>query len=380
MRNEVETAPIELNQPSEADLAALPDIAAVFVLRAGERSAYAARTTALRRRVRRAVKLLGLGDVLTSIEYWPVASALEGSLLHYAVMRRVFPEQYLKLIRLRMPAYVKVTLGNAFPRTHVSARLSSKALHYGPFRSRAEAENFESQFLDFFQLRRCQEDLAPSPVHPGCIYGEMNMCLRPCQQVVSVEEYRSEARRVVDFLSTNGASLLASATAARDRLSEEMNFEEAARQHQRSERINAVLALRGELVRDVDRLCGVVVTPALSVAAPCSSALCAPALCAQTVNLHFVWRGAWIGPVPFAVEQMGSSLDQRLREIVDGIETPRISVQERQEHLALLARWYYSSWREGDWIAIDDPARVPYRRIVRAVSKVLGGGAGRALK
>jgi excinuclease UvrABC nuclease subunit len=365
MRTVVEAAPIEVNQPCEADLAALPEVAAVFVLRAGERSAYAARTTMLRRRVRRVVKLLGLGGILTRVEYWPVASALEGSLLHYGVMRRIFPDQYLKLIRLRMPAYVKVTLGNAFPRTQVSARLSSRALHYGPFRSRAEAENFESQFLDFFQLRRCQEDLAPSPAHPGCIYGEMNMCLRPCQQVVSVEEYRSEVQRVVDFLSTNGASLLASAAAARDRLSEEMNFEEAARQHQRRERIDAVLALRGELVRDVERLSGVVVTPALS---------------AETVNLHFVWRGAWIGPVPFAVGHMGSSLDQRLREIVDGLEAPRLSVQERQEHLALLARWYYSSWREGDWIAIDDPARVPYRRIVRAVSKVLGGGAGRALK
>jgi hypothetical protein len=144
-----------------------------------------------------------------------------------------------------------------------------------------------------------------------------------------------------------------------------MNFEEAARQHQRCERINAVLALRGELVRDVDRLSGVVVTPALNAAA---------------VNLHFVWRGAWVGPVPFTVGHMGASLDHGLREIVDGIETPRLSVQERQEHLALLARWFYSSWREGDWIAIDDPARIPYRRIVRAVSKVLAGGVVRVLK
>jgi excinuclease UvrABC nuclease subunit len=362
MRSLVETAPIAMIKPVAADIDALPDIAAVFVLRAGDRSAYAARTTMLRRRVRRVVKLLDLAGVLTAVEYWPVASALEGSLLHYEVMRRIYPDQYLKLLRLRMPAYIKVTLGNAFPRTHVSTRLSSKALHYGPFRSRAEAENFESQFLDFFQLRRCQEDLAPSPAHPGCIYGEMGRCLRPCQEVVSVEGYQSEVQRVVDFLSTNGTSLLASALAARDRLSEEMNFEEAARQHQRCERINAVLGLRADLVRDVDRLGGVVVTRARE---------------AETVDLHFVWKGAWLGPVPFAVGQMGSSLDHRLREIVEGIEAPRRSVQERQEHLALLARWYYSSWREGDWIAIDDPARVPYRKIIRAVSKVL---AGRGLK
>ena len=349
---------MEVFSPSGESLAALPDVSAVFVLWAGEKSAYAARTTMLGRRVRRVVKLLALEGVLTRVEYWPVASALEGGLLHYAIARRLFPDRYLKLIRLRMPAYVKVTLANAFPRTHVSTRLSAKAMHYGPFRSRAEAENFESQFLEFFQIRRCQEDLAPSPAHPGCIYGEMNKCLRPCQRVVSVDEYRSEVERVVEFLSTNGASLVVSATAARDRLSEEMNFEEAARQHQRCERINAVLAMRGDLVRDVDRLRGVVVTPALQP---------------DAVNLIFFREGVWLQPVPFSVGHMGSSLDHRLREVIEGLEAPRLAVQERQEHLALLARWFYSSWREGDWIPLDDPARVPYRRIVRAISKVLSG-------
>ena len=54
--------------------------------------------------------------------------------------------------------------------------------------------------LDLFQLRRCQEDLAPSPGHPGCIYGEMGKCLRPCQEAVSREEYAGE---VEDFSMDN---------------------------------------------------------------------------------------------------------------------------------------------------------------------------------
>jgi len=354
----LERSPVEVQNPSGEALEALPDIPAVFVLWAGDSSPYAARTTMLGRRVRRVAKLLALGGLLTRVQYWPVASTLEGSVLHYAVARRLFPDRYLKLIRLRMPAFVKVTLANAFPRTDVSSRLSAKALHYGPFRSRGEAENFQSQFLEFFQIRRCLDDLAPSPTHPGCIYGEMNMCLRPCQQVVTREEYGSEVQRVVDFLSSNGASLIASTAAARDRLSEEMNFEEAARQHQRCERIDSVLALRGALVRDVERLRGLVVARALE---------------ADVVNLLFFEQGVWLPPVSFAVGQMGSSLDHRLREVMDSLEAPRAGLQERQEHLALLARWFYSSWREGDWIPLDDPARIPYRRIVRAISKILSG-------
>jgi excinuclease ABC subunit C len=84
-----------------------------------------------------------------------------------------------------------------FPRTQVTTHIGrARAVYFGPFRNRSTAARFESEFLDLFQLRRCQEDLDPSPDHPGCIYGEMGRCLRPCQQAVGVEEYRGEAERV----------------------------------------------------------------------------------------------------------------------------------------------------------------------------------------
>src|SRR5271155_2514281 len=185
-------------------IAALPNTDAVFLVRAGERSAYLAKTSMLRRRLLRILKpaegmrrSLNLREVATCVEYWPTASRFESMLLHYALARRDFPEDYLRLIKLRMPAYVKLILANEFPRTQVSSRLSaSRALHYGPFQSRAAAELFEDQFLDLFQMRRCQENLEPSPQHPGCIYGEMNMCMRPCQQAVGREEYLAETGRV----------------------------------------------------------------------------------------------------------------------------------------------------------------------------------------
>ena len=76
--------------------------------------------------------------------------------------------EYERLVKLRMPAYVKLILSNEFPRTQVTTRLAAgPALYYGPFRTRAAAELFENQFLDLFQIRRCQENLEPSPQHRG---------------------------------------------------------------------------------------------------------------------------------------------------------------------------------------------------------------------
>jgi excinuclease ABC subunit C len=218
---------------------------------------------------------------------------------------------------------------------------------------------FEDQFLDLFQMRRCQENLEPSPQHPGCIYGEMNRCLRPCQLVVSREEYLSEVERVEQFLTGNGAALISVASAARDRLSVEMNFEEAARQHKRLERIQSVLALRGDLVCDIDRLYGLAV---------------APSVASDSVLLWFVCQGAWQAPVSFPLTSPDLktmvSLDQRLREVVASIQPVTPPLGEKQEHLALLARWHYSTWSDGEWIGFPDLAQAPYRKLVRAISRV----------
>ena len=350
----------------EESIQATPPRPAVFLLWPRQGSPYLARTSSLRRRLARLLsrrerpsKLLNLRDVVARVDYWLTASRLEAAIYSYELGRRHFPETYRKLLKLRMPPYVKLMLSNAFPRTRITTRLSARnALFYGPFRNRPEAEELESQFLELFQIRRCQEDLRPSPEHPGCIYGEMNKCLRPCQQAVGREEYQSEVRRVAEFLSSGGDSLLRSVAAARDRLSQEMNFEEAARQHKRFERIQQMLRLRDSLTRDIDRLCGVSVTPSTGP---------------EAVELWFLMRGCWQAPRRFCFAAAGAraaSLDRRLREVASSLEPGKVTVRERQDHLALLARWYYSSWRDGEWLPFDDLRSIPYRKLVNAIHRV----------
>ncbi|MGH9657995.1 MAG: hypothetical protein ACRD96_05585, partial [Bryobacteraceae bacterium] len=260
--------------------------------------------------------------------------------------------------RLRLPPYVKIVLDNPFPRSHVTTHVGrAPALYYGPFRSRAAAEQFESRCLDLFQMRRCQEDLEPSPQHPGCIYGEMGMCLRPCQQVVGAAEYAVEVMRVTAFLSTGGRSLIDTVAAARDQLSEVTQFEEAARQHKRLERIDEVLALRDQLACNIDRLAGVAVTPSPEPGG---------------VELRFLLRGFWQPVVYFSTAEarVAVPMDQRLRDIVGAVEPRMGSARRRQEHLAILARWFYSSWRDGEWLAFDSLDKLPYRKLVRMISRV----------
>jgi len=70
------------------------------------------------------------------------------------------------------------------------------------------------------------------------------------------------------------------------------------------------------------------------------------------------------------------SLDHSLRETFARVAPRKLGVRERQEYLALLARWYYSSWREGEWLSFDRYDDIPYRKLVNAVSRVSHGDSG----
>jgi len=361
---EIEVGP-DLGQ-LDAALEAIPNAPAVFLLWPREGDPHISKTAKLRRRLLRLLKerekpsrLLNLRHTVARIQYQLTASGLESALLHYEVARRHFPNNYLEMLRLRMPPYVKIILSNEFPRSQITTHLARTAgLYYGPFRSRASAERFEGQFLDLFQMRRCQEDLVPSPNHPGCIYGEMSMCLRPCQQVVGAAEYTNEVERVTEFLRTDGRSLVDSIARSRDQLSDELNFEEAGRQQKRFEKVQEVLKLRDELVRDVERFHGIAITRSVAPGA---------------VELWPVRDGDWQAPLRFSFEvQEGRpvSMDHQLREAFGAARFRTLSLRHRQEYLALLARWYYSSWRDGEWLSFESYDDIPYRKLVHAISRV----------
>lgn len=350
---------------SPTDLDSVPDRPAVFLLWASQGQPYLARTALLRRRLRRLIsdrdrvsRVLNLRGVAERIEYWITGSQLESSLLHLELAQRWYPDDWPRITRIRPPAFVRLTLDNPFPRTMITSRLG-RGVYHGPFASRAAAERFENEMLDLFQIRRCEENLDPRPDHPGCIYGEMNRCMRPCQQAVTADEYRGEVARVEQFLRTGGASLAESAQAARDHASVAMQFEEAERMHQRVERIAGVQTLAGDLARAVDQLAGVAVTPSAEAGA---------------VELWFLLGGCWQDPVRFELAaslDAGRSMDYRLREsIAATVRQTDSHGPPNLEHLAILMRWYGSSWRDGEWLSFESIDQIPYRKLVNAIGRV----------
>src|SRR3984957_12838147 len=224
-----------------ASLGTLPQAAAVFALCAADPAAepYLSKTPNLRRRLMRFLrgpqtaegqseaprtKRLQLAHLVDQIEYTVTGSEFESSLCLYQASLRAFGQRAQKRLRLRPPAFLRMSLDNAYPRVYVTAKINKTAADslFGPFPSRAAAERYADEMLNLFLLRRCTEELNPDPAFPGCVYSEMKMCLAPCYQGCTDERYAQESADVLAFLITRGASLLSRLETERNAASEAM--------------------------------------------------------------------------------------------------------------------------------------------------------------
>jgi hypothetical protein len=335
------------------------------------------------------------------VEWQVVGSAFEAQWLNYLLNKQYYPHQYRFRLRLKSPALLKLNLRNRFPRCYATRRLlKDGSYYYGPFPSQAAAEHFAAEFLDFFKIRRCSEELDPNPSHPGCIYSQMKMCLAPCFAGCTADEYHSEVGRVVEFLDGQGQTLLRSLVEERARASEALEFEQAAKIHAKMERVNGVLRQKSELARDLCDLHALVMQKGAEE---------------KSVLFFRVWRGELRGPATLSLDENVPSpvpLDQQLHDLLDSLagdspaaiatmtvapSSPPTAVSEtlvgahghaplqhlpwrsavfpsvvpRWEHLSLLARWYYSSFREGELVMLDAEQAIPHTRLIRICRKLL---------
>ena len=355
--------------------AAVPAAAGVFLLRGEDAAAepYVTKTANLRRRLERLLaapeersRRLNLRGRVRWIEYARTGSDFESGFLLYRLLREYFPKTYADRMRFRFAPLVKFHLENAYPRASVTTRLGrlgGDVLYYGPFPGRTAAEKFLNDSLDFFKMRRCVEDLQPDPAFPGCIYSEMKMCLAPCFQGCSDEEYGAEVTRVRSYLDSRGQSLVREIAAGREEAAQNLEFEAAAGIHARLEKLKPLLSSLPEIVGRIDRLEALIVQPAAD---------------AKAVALFLVRRGQIEGPQEFLIQPAehakSQSMESRVEACLSLAPAPvPASATETMEHLAILKRWYYRSSRVGEIFLADEKRQLPMRRVVRGIGRVWRG-------
>jgi len=421
---------------SAETLRAIPALPGVFALHGprSEDQPYLTRAADLRRRITRILappdsqsKRLNLRARVARIDYTVTGSEFESTLTLYHATASVFGfVEARRRLRLHTPFFLRFTAENAYPRVYSTNRLSRRALanFYGPFPSRAAADRYCDAVLDLFKLRRCVEDLAPYPDHPGCVYQEMNKCLAPCNQACTptgAAAYSAEADAVEAFFATRGESLLTQLTAQRERASNDLDFELAAQLHTQFLRVKAAASLADPLVQPVPNLRAVIVQkaaqstskpgaphldvemwfdgePSASIFLLASGCITGPARL-STLGVRAVKEQASVGTSLFAQPLMieavplpNDSQTENIPASISPTESPDahaaavLTSLEQQasspadlatlsDHLSLLRRWYYrpEKQRVGEVFLPKDDGTWPIRRILNAAARVALG-------
>ena len=374
--------------PAHADafFSALPSSPAVFVLRPSTPGAepYVSKSANLRRRLERLLgaakstapsatqsasqaRRLNLRERVGAVEWEPVGGDFEAAFALYCLLRVEFPKSYARRLHLRPAPLLHLLRENPYPRVAVTSRIRSLRTlgdYFGPFASRAEAEQYASDSLDFFLLRRCTPELNPDPAFPGCVYSEMKMCLAPCFKGCTDERYAEEAASVGRYLESGGRSLLVELGRARDEASARLEFEAAAAAHARLEKLKALQGRLSEIVHPIDRLNGL---------------LLQPSHLAGHIALFRISGAMLAGPIAFNVapqtqSSQSMSMEARIKDAVGGLERPTpTGALELMEHLAILKRWFYRTSKVGEIFFEDEHGALPMRRVVRAVGRVFKG-------
>ncbi len=169
-------------------------------------------------------------------------SELEAALTEASAIRREKPPFNRLAKHLPRVAFIKLTLGDPFPRLAITMRpRRGRSRYFGPFRDRLEAEQIIGLLTRLFQLRTCPGLLAPALSVTPCFEGQVGACTAPCALRVSLEQYRQQADQCMQLLEGYVGTAERMLTEQRDRFSECARFEDAARAQRDIELLSALV-------------------------------------------------------------------------------------------------------------------------------------------
>lgn len=180
---------------------------------------------------KKTVKIQKMVSQIDHFEYIVTDSELEALVLENNLIKEHRPKYNTMLKDDKTYPYIKVTMGEAFPRLVFSRTMKKdKSKYFGPYTSAGSVKDTIELLNKLFCLRTCRKVL-PRDVGKDrpCLNYHMKQCSAPCGGKVSQEEYRKQIEGALEFLNGHYAPILKNLEEKMNAASEEMDFEEAIR-------------------------------------------------------------------------------------------------------------------------------------------------------
>lgn len=170
-------------------------------------------------------------SLIARFEYIVTDSELEALVLENNLIKENSPKYNTLLKDDKTYPYIKVTVGEDFPRILFSRTMKKdKARYFGPYTSAAAVKDTIELLNKLFFLRTCSRNLPrDTGIDRPCLNYHIKQCLAPCQGYVSREEYKKQVAGALEFLNGNYNMILKDLEEKMNQAAQALEFEEAAR-------------------------------------------------------------------------------------------------------------------------------------------------------
>ncbi len=223
----------------EEELKKLPKEPGVYIMRdAKEAILYVGKAVNLHSRVRsyfrenigRGPAIDKMVSLIARFEYIVTDSELEALVLENNLIKENSPKYNTLLKDDKTYPYIKVTLGEEYPRILFSRVMKKdKSKYYGPYTSAAAVKDTIELLNKLYCLRTCNRSLPRDMgLERPCLNYHIKQCLAPCQGYVSKEQYREQVDKALEFLNGNYNMILKELETKMKCAAEALDFEAAA--------------------------------------------------------------------------------------------------------------------------------------------------------
>ena len=217
-------------------VAGLPNAPGVYRMLAADGSAlYVGKAGSLRKRVAsyfsaspKGARIMSMLSQVAAMEVTVTRTEVEALLLENQLIKSLKPRYNVMLRDDKSYPYVLLT-DQDWPRLgfHRGPR-STPGRYFGPYPNAGAVRETLNLVHKLFRLRSCEDSVFRNRSRP-CLQYQIGRCSAPCVELVSKEEYDDAVRRVSLFLDGRSDELTGELTAAMERASESLDFEQAAR-------------------------------------------------------------------------------------------------------------------------------------------------------
>lgn len=217
------------------DLPTAPGIYTFYAQRPGQERQvlYVGKSTNISRRVRNYFtssetrpRMDEMVRVATGVDAVVCATELEAEIRELRVIAAHNPRYNRRSRHQDKVAWVKLTT-DYWPRLSVvSSVTDDQADYWGPFNSRAAAQDARQSLYDAYPLRQCSLRLGKQPTESACALAELGKCLAPCQGG-DPEPYRAVVEQVRTAITGDVRATLTRLGTRIARLSASQRYEQA---------------------------------------------------------------------------------------------------------------------------------------------------------